>query len=234
MNGCRHRRRGRKLLKLGLFVVAGAIINVAVAWGCALIASTSTSLTITNRTIPGDHLVWPSYIRQAGWPGPHAGCHFRQGLGIDHWYFESLLSEDLSLYLDVYECGWPWRCLTHHLMYPVGASMAGYPASSPLDAADPFLARADAEGKLYRGIVIRRSSGHPMRLPVVTLWPGFAINTIFYATIVGMLFAAPGQVCRFRRWWRIKRGLCPACAYPVGASPICTECGGPISGGVSR
>jgi hypothetical protein len=24
---------------------------------------------------------------------------------------------------------------------------------------------------------------------------------------------------------RIKRGLCPACAYPVGSSSVCTECG---------
>jgi len=27
------------------------------------------------------------------------------------------------------------------------------------------------------------------------------------------------------RQLRIKRGLCPACAYPVGEGPICTECG---------
>jgi hypothetical protein len=50
----------------------------------------------------------------------------------------------------------------------------------------------------------------------------FTINTIFYAAILWLLFAAPGRV---RRWRRIKRGLCPRCAYPQGASEVCTECG---------
>jgi hypothetical protein len=54
------------------------------------------------------------------------------------------------------------------------------------------------------------------------LWPGFAINTIFYAAILWMLFAAPFALRRRRR---IKRGLCPKCAYPVGARDVCTECG---------
>jgi predicted amidophosphoribosyltransferase len=46
-----------------------------------------------------------------------------------------------------------------------------------------------------------------------------------YAAILWMLFAAPFAL---RRWRRIKRGLCPACAYPVGASDVCTECGKPV------
>ena len=57
-------------------------------------------------------------------------------------------------------------------------------------------------------------------------WPGFAINTIFYAAMLWLLFAAPFQ---FRRYRRIKRGLCPACAYPVGSSGVCTECGKPVT-----
>ncbi len=28
---------------------------------------------------------------------------------------------------------------------------------------------------------------------------------------------------------RIKNGLCPACGYHVGTSPICTECGKPVT-----
>ncbi len=59
-------------------------------------------------------------------------------------------------------------------------------------------------------------------LPLRPIWPGFAINTIFYAAILWMLFAAPMLARRKRR---IKRGLCPACAYPVGTSAVCTECG---------
>jgi hypothetical protein len=58
--------------------------------------------------------------------------------------------------------------------------------------------------------------------PIRPLWPGFAANTVFYTAILWMLFAASGTLRRRRR---IKRELCPACAYPVGASDVCTECG---------
>jgi hypothetical protein len=62
--------------------------------------------------------------------------------------------------------------------------------------------------------------------PCLPIWPGFAINTILYAAILWLLFAAPGTI---RRWRRIKRGLCPECAYPVGSSETCTECGAVIA-----
>ena len=61
-----------------------------------------------------------------------------------------------------------------------------------------------------------------MVLPLRPLWPGFAINTLVYAAVPWLLFAAPGRV---RRWRRIRRGLCIKCAYPVGTSEVCTECG---------
>jgi hypothetical protein len=69
--------------------------------------------------------------------------------------------------------------------------------------------------------------GHHRLLPLHPIWPGFAINTLCYAGILWagwLLFAAPFALRRRRR---IRRGLCPACAYPVGASNVCTECGTP-------
>jgi hypothetical protein len=62
-------------------------------------------------------------------------------------------------------------------------------------------------------------------LPLRPMWPGFAINTIFYAAILWLLWITPGKI---RRFIRIRRGRCPACAYPVGTSPVCTECGTPV------
>jgi hypothetical protein len=59
-------------------------------------------------------------------------------------------------------------------------------------------------------------------LPLVPIWPGFAINTLCYAGILWLLFAAPFALRKRRR---IKRGLCPTCAYPVGTNERCTECG---------
>jgi hypothetical protein len=76
------------------------------------------------------------------------------------------------------------------------------------------------------GIEISEHLGpSPRALPTVPIWPGFAINTIFYAALLWVLLFAPGRV---RRMIRRRRGLCPACAYPVGTSEVCTECGGPV------
>jgi hypothetical protein len=62
--------------------------------------------------------------------------------------------------------------------------------------------------------------------PCRPIWRGFAINTVFYAGVLWLLFAAPSALRRRRR---IKRGLCPQCAYDlrgsVGGSQQCPECG---------
>src|SRR5262249_17329132 len=61
-----------------------------------------------------------------------------------------------------------------------------------------------------------------LSLPLQPLWPGFAINTVFYAAVLWGLFAGPFAL---RRTIRRRRGQCAACGYPVGASKVCTECG---------
>ena len=86
-------------------------------------------------------------------------------------------------------------------------------------------ALAAPEALRFRDSGILLHSRYPRPLPLRPVWPGFAINTLFYAAILWggwLLLAAPFALRRRRR---IKRGLCPACAYPVGASDVCTECG---------
>ena len=63
-------------------------------------------------------------------------------------------------------------------------------------------------------------------LPLRPLWPGSAVNTIFYALVLGLLVYG---TLVLRRILRYRRGLCPACAYPMGESPTCTECGRALS-----
>jgi hypothetical protein len=62
-----------------------------------------------------------------------------------------------------------------------------------------------------------------------TIWPGFAINTVFYAATLWLLFAAPFAL---RKWRRIKHGLCPKCGYDlrggVAGSAVCPECGAAV------
>ena len=60
-------------------------------------------------------------------------------------------------------------------------------------------------------------------LPLQPIWPGFAINTAFYALILWLPFA-PFQL---RRYMRIKRGLCIKCGYDLRGTEheVCPECG---------
>jgi hypothetical protein len=64
--------------------------------------------------------------------------------------------------------------------------------------------------------------------PYAPLWPGFAINTIFYAAMLWLLWVAPGKI---RRFIRVHRGRCPACGYIIapGVGNKCSECGNPLS-----
>ena len=63
-------------------------------------------------------------------------------------------------------------------------------------------------------------------LPYRPIWPGLAINSVFWGAIA---FGVVNAYGRTRRTLRRRRGLCPACAYPVGASPVCTECGAAVT-----
>lgn len=68
-------------------------------------------------------------------------------------------------------------------------------------------------------------------LPMRPIFSGFALNALVYAAAAWLLFALPFA---WRRRRRIRRGLCGACAYPFGASPVCTECGRPVGPGLLR
>ena len=68
-------------------------------------------------------------------------------------------------------------------------------------------------------------------IPLLPLWPGFALNTIFFAAVLWLVFcAAPGFA---RRRLRSRRGQCLHCGYDLrgqpspqsGESTKCPECG---------
>ena len=62
-------------------------------------------------------------------------------------------------------------------------------------------------------------------LPLCPIWPGFLLNTLLYAAILWLLIPGPFAL---RRFLRVRRGRCPKCAYPMGESAVCTECGRPL------
>ena len=63
---------------------------------------------------------------------------------------------------------------------------------------------------------------YDLPLPVGAIWPGFLVNTVFYATLLWLLIRGPFVL---RRFIRHRRGQCPQCAYPMGETVVCSECG---------
>jgi hypothetical protein len=76
---------------------------------------------------------------------------------------------------------------------------------------------------LQRGIYVDATwLSKQVILPFGPLWTGIVFNTIFYAALGALLYAA---LIIIRGWRRVHKRLCVKCAYPIGESDVCTECG---------
>lgn len=90
---------------------------------------------------------------------------------------------------------------------------------------------------LHRGIDfygISPSRGRSLAIatfPLLPWWPGFILNTIFWTLIAAWI----ARLFRFARWGKyLSRGQCPKCKYPIGATPVCSECGFAVPGELVR
>jgi hypothetical protein len=193
------RRRPAKIItRVIVFLLLGAIVNVAVAWGCAYFSTPFETVTCSDafiRRLYGSNRLEPN--RSWVVSTQHSLGYLRSIMHtVDRYNAFDRSSQQ------AWAAGWPML------------AMYGW---SEFDSKPDgcFLIKKPIHNLLgYRGI------------PFTPFWPGFAINMIFYAAILWVLFFAPGSV---RRIIRRRRGLCPACAYPIGTSPVCTECGKPVT-----
>ena len=215
------KRRARMIV---LFLLMGAIINVAVAWGAYFTPQTQ-ALSDLRRIFPPtpvtneDETLWNRHATRA-WPNSgrlvvnqhrlfmDLKCIEISSKGTSRYTAHATEEEMIGLgdfYVGLIRCGYPMRCLSWEQwegvpQYAGFAKTAGDDGFSVGDRAIP-------------------------RMPI---WPGFAINTIFYAAILWLSVAGLGALRRRRR---IKRGLCSRCGYPVSASEgaVCSECGTAVS-----
>ncbi len=96
------------------------------------------------------------------------------------------------------EYGWPARAMLKHT--PMSSSSRSW----------------------QTGLVLRQES-EPM--PLIPLWPGFLLNTLFYAAPWWFIVATPGAT---RRWRRRHRGRCVHCGYDLAGLPAGTVSGGTV------
>jgi hypothetical protein len=228
----------RRAFKLVVFLLLGAIVNIAVAWALSLAKGSMHDTSRRFTWFSQEKLRWTalaekerSLLHDAGWSGSDAdGAVLALVSRVDSWGWQ-----DVTYY--------PWvemRVVGYHpdrghvptLAYALRLSSTqavvtqatnGWPRRSfhahQYHYTDKATHANSIELPTFGGL-LRKDRGYIV--PIAPIWPGFAINTLFYAAILWMLFTAPFALRRRRR---IKRGLCPACAYPVGASDVCTECG---------
>jgi hypothetical protein len=199
--GTRFRNSRRIIARVIVFLLLGAIVNVAVAWGCTI-----PSWSITLSATPVDGPSWPLKPKNSWSTPPNSVARAtRFGLAFESWHDTRTNGRYASM--SVRRAGWPnygLRCSSWHELY------AG---------------QTKQQVTSFDAVMMKRPFATERWLPLRPIWPGFAVNTLFYAGILWLLFAAPFALRRRRR---IKRGLCPACAYPVGDSEVCTECGKPV------
>ena len=213
---------GRRLLILAVFLVAGAVVNVAVAWGCALCVDpvVGGTLEFASATTTTEH--WTLAVMSRGGArfiqssrnrGPHDPVKAADLLRLPYWaklatpraeYASG--AHDFEMIL-VESRGWPLQALRCEVI----------PRGGPL-----LFGVLGAIETPWQWKVVSR----PRSLPLLPVWPGFIANTLGYAVVLWLLIPGPFAL---RRWVRRRRGLCPKCAYPVGESAVCTECGGELA-----
>ena len=209
----RKRTRPRMLAIRGaLLLLAGAIVNVAVAWGCALWEPQQNSgfVDVTER-LPAIFAKYGLALQhdenQSGFQGSGFGLTFTSA---DH-------EVEPTQILMLTEAGWPARSLGGAIELTV--PLSGTPVAafhSALELSPSIRPRNPVMPQLA------------FVLPLRPIWPGFAINTVLYAAVLWLLLTWPG---RLRRFLRLRGSLCPTCAYPIGTNDVCTECGTPITQG---
>ncbi len=172
----------RRLFKLAVFLLLGAILNVAVAWGCA---TWSLSAGVRRVDVP-----W----------------HLLNGDRRDF----SAAMEKVGI-----SCGWPRLCLFRRLTEIESKGHGWDPGSNT----EYGLVVAPRIWEVLGGQTWPQG-----RLPIRPIWPGFAINTVFYAAILWLLWLSPFVV---RRVIRRKRGHCINCGYDLRGAEheVCPECG---------
>jgi hypothetical protein len=217
----------RHLVKIVLLLTGGAIINIAVAWGCALWAIPAKQLgdgvhRVTAPIQSKSHPQWfeprslqshPMYLRSETYA---PGLTLTQTSIYELFHGAQVMVPDRIVHESC--AGWPTRSLE-------SIGLIEWQGVGPMTvekweygcAAAPAL-RPQTIRSLFFG-------PYASPLPLRPVWPGFAINTLLYAIILWTLFALPFA---WRRRRRISRGLCAACGYPVGMSDVCTKCGRPV------
>ncbi len=187
-----------------LYLAVGAVVNMLVAWGCAIWMP-------INHFKLGAYPAAPRLWNRLGLSEPCTPIALNHGLGVRtatfYWHDRRMVRAPCQ-----HDAGWPF------------ASLWGYhdAAMSPSPALGVFA----APRWMYSGA----DDLHWTRMiPTKPLWIGLVANSLCYSLALLVLTSSP---LAMRRESRIRRGLCPRCTYDLGGTDhaSCPECGAAIPG----
>ncbi|MEE8156112.1 MAG: hypothetical protein V3T53_14260 [Phycisphaerales bacterium] len=229
----------RRLFKLVVLLLLGAIVNVAVAWGCAAWIDidhrrNETSWGIDFRdgkdwslsTTRSHGAMWiqsnwsfdldPMFNRPGLRPSSATSLIKMRLVFVHPTDQQQLELSDLTRTLTAY--GWPKLAL-----------WSGYQRRQEVGTVRTSASWTITTGLRITGeqFALNPGSAVPRTLPYRIIWPGFAINTIFYAVLLWMLWLLTLGPFTARRIIRRKRGHCIKCGYDLRGTEheACPECG---------
>lgn len=208
----------RWVRRITIFLLLGAMVNVAVAWGIALNQPPADGGPADFLYSHTDEPRWCFVTQRAA--GSEYVLAGRTTFADVSWKYAPLTTpswsmvaqkpvatpEDDDAFWFETARGWPWLSMAGRVRIA-----EDYSANESRFAA--LLSQGD-------------SSSLPRFLPLRPLLPGFGANSFVYGAT---LWAVVAGSLAGRRRYRTRRGLCPACGYPRGKSPVCTECGQPLA-----
>ncbi len=188
----------RRLFIIAIFLLLGTVVNVAVAWRPAWEYAPLKTQALSETEA---RALWSKFARP-GWPPRYASAERKIGL---LWTYDIARGgPDGPSQIVQVDQGWPLRSLRGARLYdPSGRTL-----ESQIELRVPSLTIPRAVR--FLGLNLR---------PII---PGFIVNTLFYAAMLGLLIQG---FISARRCSRIRRNLCPTCSYPAGTARVCSECG---------
>lgn len=207
-----HVRHGSALI-VAILVISAFLINVVIAWTCAVVASPAAFKGDFGDPKTGQWLHLGG-LKNAP-PRPPWAVHW-SGFGVDaDWVHseEATLIDQRGL-----RVGWPCRALKGVLTRQSGWGEATVEATRVGDGGVPW-PKTDSPDYEWYAIDF---------LPCRPLILGFTANTALYATALVLLIRGPGAM---RRWHRRRSGCCVECGYSsIGnLTGVCSECGKKMS-----
>jgi hypothetical protein len=185
-----------RLVKITVLLAIGAVLNVATAWACALVLDIGAASPSALYTPLGTEHHWEVFrwdnapgtrvlSRQWGGMGP---AQFNPGQPealVPGWM--SIDPPDRDAPEDVSQVGEAWG-------YPMRSMSCSSESRSV--AGGPL---TTTSGGIARLRPAERRGGRGLYLPLHPIWAGFSVNTVLYALVCMVIFAAARDVTRVIR-----------------------------------